>query len=212
MKLDLPSKIDREQWLKRLGVTGQMPEGLEEQLASAEKKLFEAAAPQGVFRILENGAMELPGEAIRKHLSGCGEILLMAVTLGSGIERLLRTSQIRDMAEAVLLDSGASVLAEQVCDTLEEKASEEGVYMTPRYSPGYGDFPIEMQSQFTKTLDTYRQIGLSVNGNHILIPGKSITAIAGLADHPVKGYLATCEECLIREKCALRKEGKLCWT
>lgn len=211
MRLNLPIEIDKKQWLARLGVKGDMPEGLEEQLHLTQEKLLKAASPQGVYRIIEKDAMELPGNAIKKHLAECNEAVLLAVTLGTGVERLIRTSQIRDMAEAVLLDSGASILAEQVADALDEKIRiETGLHMTPRYSPGYGDFPIEMQRRFIKLLDTHRQIGLSVNENHILIPRKSITAIAGLADHPVKGYLATCDECLIREKCALRKEGKNC--
>lgn len=212
MRLDLPTTINREQWLKRLGVTGAMPEGLELQLEAAEKKLMEAAVPQGVYKIVEKDSMELPGESIKRHLEECREMAVMAVTLGAGVERLIRISQIRDMAEAVLLDSGASVLAEQVCDGLEEVVKAEGVYMTPRYSPGYGDFPIEMQGQLTKLLDTHRQMGLSVNESYILLPRKSITAIAGVADHPVRGHMASCDECLIREECTLKKEGKLCWT
>lgn len=226
MRLNLPQKIDKKQWLARLGVPRDEDARLLQQLELAEAKLLHAAAPQGVYRVLElkretgaggedlsAGGVELPGNAIKKHLTGCNGMIVMAVTLGAAVDRLIRTAQVRDMAEAVILDSGASVLAEQCADILEGVIRAEiGGFTTGRYSPGYGDFPIQMQRDFTKFLDTHRQIGLAVNENYILTPRKSITAIAGLADHPVKGYLATCDECLLKESCGLRKEGKQCWT
>lgn len=43
-----------------------------------------------------------------------------------------------------------------------------------------------------------------------MIPRKSITAVLGISDHPVKGKLATCNECVLRDKCELRKEGGFC--
>ncbi len=226
MKINLPQQIDRKQWLERLGVTGDMPVGLEEQLQQAEKKLLHTAVPQGVFREVgledfffsDEGAsfsewLELPGSNIKKHLEGCKHAVIMAVTLGAGIDRLIRQSQVKDMAEAVLLDSGASILAEQIADELEQqiKITFCTLYLTPRFSPGYGDFPIRMQRDFTKSLDTHRQIGLAVNENYILTPRKSITAIAGLAEHPVGGYLATCDECVLKDNCRLRADGTPCW-
>lgn len=238
MKVNLPQQIDKKQWLTRLGYSEEAdhrplsPEDarLLQQMEAAEAKLMQAAAPQGIYRFAElgSGMLNLPGNAIKKHLAECNGMVIMAVTLGAGIDRLIRTAQIRDMAEAVLLDSGASILAEQCADILEAYIQSEtaeasgmcgtaadgaqGMHFTGRYSPGYGDFPIEMQGRLLKEVDGPKTIGLTVNESHILIPRKSITAIIGTADHPVKGYLATCDECLIKESCGLRKEGKQCWT
>ncbi len=213
MRVEKPQQIDKMQWLARLGVTGEPDTQLLQQMEAAELKLLQAAAPQGMYRVVQPDALDFPGNAIKKHLAECNGVIVMAVTLGAGIDRLIRTAQIRDMAEAVLLDSGASVLAEQCADTFETVISEEnGGFMTGRYSPGYGDFPVEIQGQLVKAVDGPRTIGLTTNESNILIPRKSITAIIGMADHPVTGYLATCDECLIKESCGLRKEGKKCWT
>jgi len=213
MRLQLPQQIDRKQWMIRLGINGEMPEGMGEQLEQAERKLLQTAEPQGVYRIMGAADMDLPGSAIKKHLAECDGIIVMAVTLGVGIDRLIRTAQVRDMAEAVILDSGASILAEQCADAMEMLIrSENDGFMTGRYSPGYGDFPIEMQGQIVKTIGGPKSIGLTVNESCILIPRKSVTAVMGISDHPVTGYRATCEECLIKESCGLRKEGKQCWT
>jgi hypothetical protein len=43
-----------------------------------------------------------------------------------------------------------------------------------------------------------------------MIPRKSITAIIGISDKPVSGYLAVCSECALRDKCELRKTGRIC--
>lgn len=227
MKLELPLKIDRKQWLHRMGVNiegndwtqgiaNPEIESLMNQMNASEKKLLHAAMPQGIFKFLkldESGKRTIgfEGGAIGKHLEGCREVIIMGATLGTQMDQLIRTSQIRDMAEAVILDSGASILIEQICDGLEEQIKDTtDMYLTGRYSPGYGDYPIEAQSRLVRALDAQRKIGLTVNESHIMIPRKSVTAIIGASDHPVSGYLATCEECTIRDKCILRKEGKNC--
>lgn len=211
MKLDKPKIIDRNQWLRRLGVKGEADERLAASLDQCEKELLKAARPQGIYRFAGLEELKLKGEAIKKHLEGCFEMAVMAATLGAGVDRLLRTSQIRDMAQAVLLDCGASVLIEQVCDDLGEQIScnAEG-FLTGRYSPGYGDLPIETQDALIDFLDGPRKIGLTVNESHIMIPRKSVTAIIGIGRQPVKGYLATCSQCTLRDICTLRKEGKNC--
>ncbi len=211
MKLDKPTVIDRRQWLQRLGVKGEADENLRESFAVCEKQLLQAARPQGIYRVLELDGLKLEGNAIKKHLAGCYEMAVMGVTLSAPVDRLIRTSQIRDMAAAVILDCGASVLIEQICDQFEAMIRQQvSGFLTGRYSPGYGDLPIETQDRLVRALDGPRKIGLTVNQNHIMIPRKSVTAILGIADHPVKGYLATCQECKLRDTCNLRKEGKTC--
>ena len=212
MRLEKPSKIDREQWLRSMGVKGKADESLEASLAQAEQQLLKAAAPQAIYRILDLDAVELAGGAIKKHLEGCHEMAIMGATLGTAIDHLIRTSQIRDMAAAVILDCGASVLIEQICDAFELQMKEAagGGFLTGRFSPGYGDLPIETQGRLIKILDGPRKIGLTVTQSYIMIPRKSVTAILGIADHPVSGYLATCSECTLKDTCVLRKEGKNC--
>lgn len=209
MRIALPSQINRKDWLQRIGVKGEPQEQLQQQMDEAEKKLFQVAMPQGIYRFLTMEEVQLPGKSIKRHLEGCKEIIVMGVSLGAAVDKLIRTSQIRDMAEAVILDSGASILIDQIADELQSQIDTD-LYMTPRFSPGYGDYPIAEQDAVIRMLDAQRKIGLTVNESHILIPRKSITAIIGVADHPVKGYLATCGECVLKDTCTLRKEGKNC--
>lgn len=187
-------------------------------LETAEK----TARPKLVYRIfdtLENAAgiclvgtdTVLTGEDIRMHLAGCDKAALLALTLGTEPERLLLRSA---PADAMILDGCFSVLTEQVCDNFEadlrNKLLESGMYLTGRYSPGYGDLPLSLQGEILSILNAERITGLTVSGSGILIPRKSVTAVLGISDHSVPGYRAGCDKCVLAERCEKRREGKIC--
>lgn len=211
MNLDKINRISRDAWLEALHVKGTPDKRLREQMDEAERLLMSTAEPKGIYKVIDLADIELKGKSIKRHLEGCEKASLMAITLGASVDMLIRRMQVRDMALAVILDSGAAVLIEQYCDVYQKDISDDiQFHMTPRFSPGYGDYPIEEQRIITKLLDTPKTIGLSLTSTNIMIPRKSVTAIIGLADHPVKGCLATCDECKLKDKCNLRKEGKTC--
>lgn len=212
MNVEIKQSIDRRKWLETLNVRGASDDALMAKLDKAEQLLFSQAAPKAVYRVMDIDEVSTCGFSIKKHLEGCDRVAVMGLTLGLGIDNLLRKTQIKDMAMTVILDCGASVLVEQLCDEFEGTIREEigEKYMTFRFSPGYGDYPITEQSRIIRYLDASRKIGLNVTSNSLMIPRKSVTALIGIADHPVKGRLATCGECVLKDKCTLRKEGKFC--
>ena len=55
----------------------------------------------------------------------------------------------------------------------------KGYAPTRRFSPGCGNWPLEIQPQLGKIIKT-EQIGLQVTENFLLFPRKSVTAIIGL--------------------------------
>lgn len=209
MNLEITRSIDRKAWLTALHAKGAADSRLSDQMDEAERLLKEAARPKAVYRLVRIDAILNKSKSIAKHLEGCDKAALMAVTLGAGVDQLLRKTQVTDMAMAVIIDSGASILIEQLAEDFEE-VIEAGPFTTPRFSPGYGDWPITEQTRIVRMLDAQRQIGLNVTKDSLLIPRKSITAVIGISDHPVKGSLATCEQCILKDKCELRKEGKYC--
>ena len=234
------SKLNRESWLRLLGVSeehlqkaeadekmGAALKRLTEQMDEAEGLLFEAARPAFAYAVL--GAEQLPaqGESLAKHLEGCGRLVLSAVTLGHAVDDLITDTQSSKIALSVVIDCGASVMAELAANLAEEQiraelAADTGtaadadpsaarpLYMTARFSPGYGDSPLEMQTQVLDILNAEEQLGITLSKGFMMSPSKSITGIMGLADHPVTGRLATCAECVLRDKCQLLKEGKRC--
>ncbi len=119
--------INRKETLQYLGYLGSgIPEALEEDIARCEKQILTTARPHAVWRYFEllpdgslGGTLFRPqGRDIPELLKDCDGVILMAATLGSEAELLLRRSQIRNMGDAVILDAAASAAIENVCDNL----------------------------------------------------------------------------------------------
>ncbi|QAT42174.1 hypothetical protein EQM06_02400 [Aminipila luticellarii] len=170
---------------------------------------------------------KLAGSAVAKHLAGCESCILMAVTLGVQMDRLIRRAQVTDMAKAVALDACASSLIEDLCDQLQLRMTEayhkKGMALTARFSPGYGDLPLEAQDVFSNLLNMERKIGLTKSSEHLLIPRKSVTAVIGIlpeekARDSRKGGTGrknekaqtACETCERRDSCLFRINGGYC--
>lgn len=207
-------KLNRNEAVRYLGGAGiQMNEQMESLMSECEKEVLEKASPK--FRYIE---LDLPCEAIMggndivNHLEGCEKAILMCATLGADIDKLIRISQISDMAKAVVLDSFSSVAIEQVCNKVDEIIAEkyDGYYMTFRFSPGYGDYPLSLQQDFLRMLDAPRKIGLTTNDNFLLMPSKSVTAVMGISKNPIEKKKRGCAICNMRGKCRYRRNGEHC--
>lgn len=211
MDIEITEPISRKYWLRAMGAENMSDCGPLDMLDEVEKIIFEAANPKAVYRIMDIRDIRISGFSMMKHLEGCHKVAVMALTLGIGVDNAIRQLQVTDMAKAVMADSGASVLTERLCDKFEEyiKANTDG-YMTCRFSPGYGDSPLSMQKEMISYVDARRKIGLNVTSSCLMIPRKSVTAVMGISGYPVTGRLATCDECVLKDKCTLRKEGKFC--
>ncbi len=211
MNVKVTAPLDRKRWLAALSSGSEISGFLEEQMNLAEKQLMEAAKPKAIYRIMNKSDIKREGMSIERHLAGCEQVAVMGATLGAGVDDLIRRVQVSDMAMAFILDCGASLLIEEVCDTFQEQIeSQTGAHLTSRFSPGYGDYPIEYQDIIVRYIDGQRKIGLNVTASSLMVPRKSVTALIGISDHPVSGSIATCGECVLRAKCTLRKEGKFC--
>lgn len=165
--------------------------------------------PEGVQ--LEGGAL-LPGQSLKEHLTGCDRAVLFCTTLGTRADTLIRQEQCKDMLRALALDCCATAAVEQVCDRIEEEFYKRfpGCYFPYRFSPGYGDLPLSVQGELLDALDAPRKVGLCATSSHILTPRKSVTAILGIADHPIEMHKRSCVGCPARHGCQYRKSGGHC--
>jgi len=162
---------------------------------------------------LENTGITLPGTDIRRHLDGCNQAVLLAVTLGTAADSLIRHWEAADITRSLVLDACATQYIEQLCDELEkqvkQEASDRGLAITPRFSPGYGDLPLDTQPKLLAVLDAGRRIGLTCTERFILIPRKSVTALIGLGKelHERPGG---CESCPLQSTCGFTKGKRNC--
>lgn len=208
-----------EETLRLLGCKPEFCDAAMKKMAArARTQIEQVSEPRGAWRILtaQEAQPLLNGTDIRRHLVGCTGCVLLAGTLGAGVDALLRRATAEDMAFAVVLDAAASVMAEALAETLEqtvrERVRQTGQFLTLRFSPGYGDYALSAQPILLRMIEAQRTIGLSVTESFILTPRKSVTAVCGLADHPVRGHRAGCDSCALRENCRYRKEGRTCET
>lgn len=215
-------EISANEVLMYLGYrSGAVPEELEKQIAACSAEVMDTARPRVIWRPmavegthLAGTGVTLEGEDMASLLSGCGEAVLMAATLGPEVERLLRRAEITDMARALILDAAASTAIENVCDCLEadlrQRYREQGLYLTDRFSPGYGDLPLGLQRAFCALLDTGRRIGLHLSESCILVPRKSVTAILGVSPRPKPRRARGCQHCSLFRSCPYRRDGGSC--
>lgn len=156
----------------------------------------------------------LEGQDIRRHLQGCDAAAVMAATLSLSAEVTLRRLAAEDMALALAADAAAAALVEQLCDRTEQQIRQRVTYdyMTARFSPGYGDLPLQTQPVLLRLIDASRILGITVTPQNILLPQKSVTAIIGLSHQPVqdarKGVCGVrCEGCPRYADCPSRLEN-----
>ena len=139
----------------------------------------------------------------------------MAATIGIGVDNAIRKEELKNVANALIMDSCGSTLIEAVCDSIEasfrEKYLKENNYLTFRFSPGYGDLPITIQKQFVNVVNATRRIGVNVSDSGIMLPRKSVTAIIGVSDQKLETLKKTCAGCNLLKSCRYRKIGVRCY-
>lgn len=199
------------------------PEELRREVEGLADELSTSLQPQYTYRVfrpeylpevvrLDGAGVVLTGATAKKMLAGCNRAAVLACTLGARFEARLRALQARDMAKAVIWDALGSAFVEAGCDAAEEEISARfpGLYLTDRFSPGYGDLPLEIQPALCAALDAGRRIGLTVTSSLLMNPAKSVTAILGLSDAPQPARVRGCRFCALAGSCQYRKEGTTC--
>ncbi|MBQ7576673.1 MAG: methionine synthase [Synergistaceae bacterium] len=145
----------------------------------------------GRFPIVHfDGGIELAGayiysQNIARLTSRSNECYLLAVTLGSEVDRQINIAQQKNMLDGLALDSCASVMADSFCDEFIKSqivpGLHKGEHLTSRFSPGYGDLSMSVIEDIITILNASKRIGLSVTRSLMMSPIKSITAIIGIA-------------------------------
>ena len=182
LRLEKPEGIDLAQAARYFGARGGADAATQALLEKCAVPLLAAATPQAVWLEADPDSLTaaglLPGEDVHKHLTGCGQAILLAVTLGPGVDAQIRRAGVGDIAAGVASDALGSALAEQAAEAAEAElrqwAARQGKYLTGRYSPGYGDWPLAVQPLLAAALDTARRAGLCVTENNLMTPRKSI--------------------------------------
>ena len=163
------------------------PELLNELWQKLEPALFWREEPissnDGDTLVLGNGALSITSCYVCKGLAQCDRATVMALTIGPTLpgeaQQAAQQGKLYRSAVADYLGSHAvELLADAFCQFLQQQALSRGLYATPRYSPGYGDWALPAQRDIFAYLNQCRG-KIQLSENYLMEPIKSITAIIG---------------------------------
>ena len=130
------------------------------------------------------GGVSVKSKNLAKHLTDCSRAVLLAATLGTDADTLIRRFSVQDMEKAVIAQGVCAAMIEAYCDSVESEILQEPefacLYPTSRFSPGYGDFDIAHQKDILNMLNCSR-IGVFLTDGYMLTPTKSVTAVIGFS-------------------------------
>ena len=131
---------------------------------------------------LDLGFAKTDSRDLKKHLEGCGEILLFACTAGAETDRRIARAKLLSPARGLLMHAIGAQQVEGGCDRLCARLAQQfpDRQLTDRFSPGYGDLTLEMQRDVMAALDCGRTIGITLTDSLLMTPSKSVTAIIGM--------------------------------
>lgn len=178
------------------------------------------AEPRGIYQeyaydeashtiVAEN--FQFTGKNIVKHLEGCNSVCVLAVTVGEDVEeRIAELFKNKEYTMALLLDAAATTAVESLADQLDEFISnnmrKKGYLTTWRFSPGYGDWALEVQADLLNIAKADK-IGLIATETHMLMPRKSVTAVKGVfgcSENVEKRHISKCARCA-HKNCEFRR-------
>lgn len=179
------------------------------------------AEPRGIWQmydydaatqtVLADPPFTMKGKLIGKHLAKAQKVIVLSASIGDAIEEHV-TKYFADgrYAYSVILDAAATAAVEQVADAMEKaiepKVAKEGYTMRWRFSPGYGDWPLDQQPEMVRLAES-EKIGVHLSDASMLVPRKSITAIIGLVPQQKEKEAHTPNGCAACDKfdCPSRK-------
>lgn len=160
-------------------------------------------------------ALKLRGRSMAAYLSGASHAAVLACTLGAASERALRLLGATDPVGQLVYDAACTDLvewgADRACDEIRAWAAGRGLAPGERFSPGYGDLPLDTQPALLQVLSAGKRIGVAATSDFLLVPSKSVTAVVGLyPSDPGPSALLGCGACGLRDTCQLRLRGATC--
>ncbi|MBQ8288933.1 MAG: Vitamin B12 dependent methionine synthase activation subunit [Clostridia bacterium] len=194
--------IDRREVYRYLGCGKDLPDPRTVDLVEMLCKQMEEFPMEAVWSRLPladgyDFGLGKAGTSLTANLKGCKETFLFAATLGLAADRLIRREEALSEARGVIADAVASAGVEAGCNRLCAHLSDiagEGKYLRPRFSPGYGDYPITAQQPLLNLLSAGKLLGLTLTDSLLMLPTKSVSAIVGISPTP-NSCRRGCEGC-----------------
>ena len=166
-----------------------------------------ACKTDGESVLLDNGTV-FHSKALARYVGDAKKLFLFGATLGSRVDVALRRMSLTSVAEAGAGQAVAAALIETYCDDCCNELQKQlpaGKQLKWRFSPGYGDWPLEEQKILFPVLDCAHSIGLTLTESCMMAPIKSVTAVIAFEDVSKNNHSKKVEE---KEKTFLNSNSR----
>lgn len=214
MNLD-SSHVNRREIYRYLGYRGNMPDEIVRcMVEDVLQELLHAVKPRNLYQSYEckvqDGEVRLWNEAqdgvvvfcskkLADNLAQCDKVILFAATLGIEADKLLQRYEIINITKASVVQACGAACMEAYCNLVQEQIRnqylKEGLYLRPRFSPGYGDLQLETQKIIFDCLQCTKRLGLTLTDSLLMYPTKSVTAFIGITKNKQGCHIARCSTC-----------------
>ena len=146
--------------------------------------------------VLDNGTV-FRSRALARYVGDAKKLFLFGATLGSRVDITLRRMSLTSVAEAGAGQAVAAALIETYCDDCCNELQNQlpaGKQLKWRFSPGYGDWPLEEQKILFPVLDCAHTIGLTLTESCMMAPIKSVTAVIAVENVSKNNHSKKVEE------------------
>lgn len=220
---EIGNHVNFREIYRYLGYGTRIPDdGIQKLIAEVLDALLCVIKPKNIYKvfdsrisgnqvILEESCRTLIFESqnLADNLAQCSSVILLAATLGIEADKLLQRYEILHMTKAAIAQACGAACIEAYCNILQEQILKElskedtKLYLRPRFSPGYGDLPLQYQRVIFQELECTKRIGLTLTDSLLMYPTKSVSALIGLTANPQSCHIGKCSQCS-NTACAFR--------
>ncbi|MDE7324088.1 MAG: Vitamin B12 dependent methionine synthase activation subunit [Lachnospiraceae bacterium] len=164
-------------------------------------KIYDCSTTESSVILTSGKTLSFESRNLAANVAQCTRVVLLAATLGIEADKLLQKYEVLNIAKAAIIQACGAACIEAYCNILQERicnaCSVDGkrLYLRPRFSPGYGDLPLQAQKIIFEELECTKRIGLTLTDSLLMYPTKSVTAFIGLTANPQGCHINKCEIC-----------------
>lgn len=186
--------FDKNEILRYAGAKEDTPE-ISELIESCIEEAKDKLSYKVCYGYFPVSFIDIKSETLIENLLGCDSLILFAATVGIELDRLISRYGRISPARALICQAIGAERIESLCDEFTRFIQKEYGATVPRFSPGYGDLPLELQKDFFRVLEPSKRIGLTLNESMLMTPTKSVTAIIGITDSNCRKSEHNCMDC-----------------
>jgi hypothetical protein len=188
-----------------------------EQAIAQGGKLLQPAVALATVRVEELrheqlrlvGGGVLAGPLVAQHLYGAKTVVAAVCTIGPALEEAASGYFADDPAFSVALDAFGSaavdLLAQAVCERVDDEAVAEGLKTTIAITPGLVGWPLAAGQRQLFALVDAASAGVSLTAGYMMVPHKSTSLVIG-SGTDVERTGETCDFCSMALTCRHRQE------